>query len=136
MPAAQLIAKNKKVFVDLGLEFDVHPNTKKLNLIYGDDAVVRSLKNLVMTNHYERPFHPEIGCNVRQMLFENIMPSTADSIQHAIEETIENFEPRVNLKQVRVTAKPDENGYIVTLEFFVINQTTARRIEFFLERVR
>ena len=136
MPAAQLIAKNKKVFVDLSLDFDVHPNTRKLNLIYGDDAVVRSLKNLVMTNHYERPFHPEIGCNVRQMLFENIMQSTADSIQHAIEETIENFEPRIQLNEVRVTAKPDENGYIVTLEFFVINQTTARRIEFFLERVR
>ena len=136
MPAAQLIAKNQKTFVDVNLDFDIHPNTKKLNLLYGEDAVVRSLKNLVMTNHYERPFHPEIGCNVRAMLFDNIMPSTADSINHAIVETIENFEPRVRLTEVRVTAKPDENGYYVTIEFFVINATTARRIQFFLERIR
>ena len=136
MPQQQLIAKNKKVFIDVNLDFDIHPNTKQLNLLYGDDAVVRSLKNLVMTNHYERPFHPEIGCNVRAMLFENIMPSTAESIRRAIVECIDNFEPRVNLTDVRVDARPDENGYVATIEFFVINQTTARKLQFLLERVR
>ena len=133
---AQLLPRNKKVFCDLDLDFDVHPNTKQLNLLFGDDAVVRSLKNLVMTNFYEKPFHPEIGCNVQAMLFENIMPATADSIKQAIVETIDNYEPRVSLDNIKVDPKPDENGYVVQMEFFIINQTTVRRLQFFLERVR
>ena len=136
MPAAQLIAKNKKVFVDLSLDFDVHPNTRKLNLIYGDDAVVRSLKNLVMTNHYERPFHPEIGCNVRQMLFENIMQSTADSIQHAIEETIENFEPRAQINNILARPDLDRNAYELVINFYVIGTTEPVTVSTFLERLR
>ena len=132
----QLLPRNKKVFCDLDLDFDVHPNTKQLNLLFGDDAVVRSLKNLVMTNFYEKPFHPEIGCNVRAMLFENIMPATADSIKRAIFETIENFEPRIAVDSIVVVPKPDENVYVVQMEFFIINQTTPRRLQFFLERVR
>ena len=133
---AQLIPLNNKVFVDLDLDFDIHPNTKQLSLIYGEDAVVRSLKHLVFTNFYERPFHPEVGCNVRAMLFEPIMESTANNIKQAIRETIDNYEPRVSVSDLRVIAQPDRNRYEASIEFYVINQTTARRLQFFLERVR
>lgn len=133
---AKLVAKNQKTFVDLNMDFDVHPNTKKLNLLYGDAAITRSLKNLLLTNHYERPFHPEIGSNIRAMLFENIQQSTAESLKNMIMECIDNYEPRVSVHELRVTAKPDENAYLVYLEFYVINQTTARKLEFFLERIR
>ena len=132
---AVLPSKNK-VFSDLDLDFDVHPNTKQLNTLVSDAAVIRSLKNLIFTSHYERPFHPEIGCKIKNSLFDNIMPSTAITIQRSIEEVVDNFEPRVDLTSVRVIAQPDENAYNVTIKFFIINESLARQVTFFLERIR
>lgn len=130
-----LLAKNK-IFSDLDLDFDIHPNTKQLNTLVSDAAVVRSLKNLIFTSHYERPFHPEIGCKIKNSLFDNIMPSTAITIQKSIEEVVNNFEPRVDLTSVKVIAQPDENAYHVTVKFFVINEAVSRQVNFFLERIR
>ena len=132
---AQLAFRNK-VFSDLDLDFDIHPNTKKLNSLTAENAVVRSLKNLLFTNHYERPFHPEIGCSIKRSLFENIGESTAITIQNQISEVIANFEPRVNLIAVNVFASPEKNGYVISLKFFIINEASARQINFFLKRVR
>ena len=132
---AQLTSRNK-VFADLDLDFDVHPNTKQLNILSGDAAIVRSLKNLVMTSHYERLFHPEVGCNVKNSLFENIMASTAITLKNDLMEVIENYEPRLKLISVDVIAVSEQNGYNVTIKFFVVNQADARQITFFLERVR
>jgi len=132
---AQLSVSNK-IFSDLDLDFIAHPNTRKLSPLREDKAVTRSLKNLIMTNHYERPFHPEIGCNIRNSLFDNILPSTAMTIQNAIYEVVNNFEPRVNLISVVVQAEPDRNLYNVTLEYFIINHPVSRKINFFLERIR
>ena len=87
---ATLTARNK-IFTDLDLDFIAHPNTRKVLPLKDDKAIVRSLKNLILTNHYERPFHPEIGCDIRRSLFDNIMPSTAMTIQNTIFEVIENF---------------------------------------------
>ena len=113
---AQLAFRNK-VFSDLDLDFDVHPNTKKLNSLTGENAVVRSLKNLIYTNHYERPFHPEIGCNIRRSLFDNIMESTAITIQNQLSEVIENFEPRIKLVSVDVHASPEKMDMLLSLNF-------------------
>jgi len=132
---AALTSRNK-TFSDLDLDFDIHPNTKQLNTLVSDAAVVRSLKNLIFTSHYERPFHPEIGCKIKNSLFDNIMPSTAITIQKSIEEVVDNFEPRVDLKTVKVVAQPDENAYHVTIKFFVVNEPVARQVTFFLERIR
>jgi len=131
-----VLPSKNKVFSDLDLDFDVHPNTKQLNTLVSDTAVIRSLKNLIFTSHYERPFHPEIGCKIKNSLFDNIMPSTAITIQKSIEEVVDNFEPRVDLTSVRVIAQPDENAYNVTIKFFVINESLARQVTFFLERIR
>lgn len=132
---AQLASRNK-VFSDLDLDFDIHPNTKKINILFGENAVVRSLKNLIFTNYYERPFHPEIGCNIRASLFDNILASTAITIRNSIVEVVENFEPRAELTAVRVNPVPDENRYDVTIEFFISNEPVPRQITFFLERIR
>ncbi len=131
-----LLATKNKVFSDLDLDFDIHPNTKQLNTLLSDAAVIRSLKNLIFTSHYERPFHPEIGCKIKNSLFENIMPSTAITIQKSIEEVVNNFEPRVDLTSIKVIAVPDENAYHVIIKFFVINEPIARQVTFFLERIR
>jgi phage baseplate assembly protein W len=75
-------------------------------------------------NHYEKPFHPEIGSGIRDMLFENMSNMTAFILAKKIEDVIENFEPRVKLISVRADPNLDRNEYEVTIEFFVVNTPT------------
>ena len=124
------------VFKDLDLNFQANPNTKKLNVLTGDVAVSRALRNLILTDFYERPFHPEIGCNLRALLFDNILPSTAKNIKNAIVRAIENYEPRIQIHNLIVQAVPEKNGYVVTLEHFIINSASQKTSTFFLERIR
>jgi len=125
-----------RTFKDLDLNFNIHPVKKDINTHSNEYAIINSIKNLVLTNHYERPFQPNIGSNIRQLLFDNLDAVTAASIQREIEETINNFEPRAGISNVNVVASPDENGYKVELEFFVLNNTSPVTINFFLERIR
>lgn len=128
----QLIRKYK----DLNLAFRIHPIRKDIIKIVDADAVKESVKNLVLTNHFERPFHPEIGSSVTQMLFDNISPMAASHIQRAITEVINNFEPRAKLSNVKVDVEEDRNGYQATIAFFVNNLAEPVTIDFFLERLR
>jgi len=123
-------------YVDLDLTFKKHPVKNDLVLSVDDKAVVRSVRNLILTNHYERPFHPEIGSNVRKMLFEPISPLTANYLQREIEDTIKNFEPRVRLQQVVVQTEPDSNAYSAIISFFINNNTAPTTINFVLQRLR
>jgi len=123
-------------FKDLDLKFTAHPVRKDVNKFVNELAVINSVKNLILTNHYERPFQPELGSNIRRLLFENIDSVIAAQIEREIEETILNFEPRVQVSKVTATAAPDENRYNVELEFFVINSPNPITINFFLERIR
>ena len=125
-----------RTFKDLDLNFTIHPIRKDINTHKNEYAIINSVKNLVLTNHYERPFQPEIGSNIRRLLFENVDAITAAQIEREITETVENFEPRVQVSKVTASADPDNNGYKVTLEFFVINNANPITINFFLERIR
>jgi len=125
-----------RTFRDLDLNFTIHPIRKDINTHKNEYAIINSVKNLVLTNHYERPFQPEIGSNIRRLLFENVDTVTAAQIEREITETVENFEPRVQVSKVTASADPDNNGYKVTLEFFVINNANPITINFFLERIR
>jgi len=125
-----------RTFRDLDLNFTIHPIRKDINTHKNEYAIINSVKNLVLTNHYERPFQPEIGSNIRRLLFENVDAVTASQIEREIVETISNFEPRVQVSKVTASADPDNNGYKVTLEFFVINNANPITINFFLERIR
>jgi len=123
-------------FKDLDLNFNIHPVRKDISKSIGPMAVVNSIKNLILTNHYERPFQPDIGSNVRRLLFENLDNITATTIKDEIERTIVNYEPRVTVKTINVTADYDKNGFKVYLEFFIVNQTAPIVINFLLERIR
>jgi hypothetical protein len=123
-------------YTDLDLTFTKHPVKKDIVLSVDDQAVIRSVRNLVLTNHYERPFHPEIGSNVRRMLFEPISPITANLIQREIEDTIKNFEPRVKLKQVVVQTEPDANYYSAIISFFINNNKQPTTVNYVLQRLR
>jgi len=123
-------------FKDLDLNFNIHPVRKDISKSIGPMAVVNSIKNLILTNHYEKPFQPDIGSNVRRLLFENLDNITATTIKDEIERTIVNYEPRVTVKTINVTADYDKNGFKVYLEFFIVNQTAPIVINFLLERIR
>lgn len=123
-------------YKDLDLNFTIHPVKKDINKNIDEMAVINSVKNLILTNHYERPFQPDIGSNIQKLLFENMDHITASAIQREIHQTIKNFEPRVNLNAVKVSPNFDNNSYNVGMEFYIINRTEPITIEFFLERVR
>ena len=123
-------------YKDLDLNFTIHPVKKDINKNIDEMAVINSVKNLILTNHYERPFQPDIGSNIQKLLFENMDNITAAAIQREIELTIKNFEPRVNLNAVNVSPDFDNNTFRVGMEFYIINRTEPITIEFFLQRVR
>lgn len=125
-----------RLFSDLSLTFSPHPVKKDITVLYDDEAIKASLKTLLLTNHYERLFHPELGCNLTAQLFENINPVTAINISNIIENTIKNHEPRVNIVQLEVNVAPDENAYSVYLEFTIVNRPDPLVFEFMLERLR
>ena len=99
-------------------------------------AVINSVKNLVLMNFYEKPFQPEIGSNVRKLLFEPVDDVTGIALERAILQVIGNYEPRARAKSITVTADLAKNGFNVQMEFYVINQTQPVSITFFLERIR
>lgn len=126
----------ERTFRDLDLNFTIHPVKKDINTHTNEYAIINSVKNLVLTNFYERPFRPEIGSNIRKLLFENIDPIIASQLERSLAETITNFEPRVRISKVTAIPSPDENGYKTRLEFYIINSTNPITINFFLERIR
>ena len=133
---ATVTINNTREFSDLDLNFTIHPVRKDINRTTGDMAVINAIKNLVLTNHYERPFQPEVGSNVRRLLFENLDNLTANSIEKEIEQVIKNFEPRARVTKVNAIADFENNGFKVSMEFYIVNRTTPITINFFLERIR
>ena len=111
-------------YVDLDLFFGRKSSNSDIQDLTNIKAVKRSVRNLILTNHYEKPFHPEIGSGVRDMLFENMTPVTAQILARKVEDVILNFEPRVRLISVRAQPDLDRNLYEVTIEFYVVNQPT------------
>ena len=118
------IDRNVRQYKDLDLFFAKTQSSKDVRKVIDIQAVKRSVRNLVLLNHYEKPFHPEIGSGIRDMLFENMSNMTAFILAKKIEDVIENFEPRVRLISVRADPNLDRNEYEVTIEFFVVNAPT------------
>jgi phage baseplate assembly protein W len=131
------IARNVRQYTDLDLFFSKKATSKDISIVTDIQAVKRSIRNLVLTNHYEKPFHPEIGSGVRGILFEPMTPLTAHILTRKIEDVIENFEPRARLISVRALPNLDRNEYECTIEFFVVNTPTELvDLTIFLERLR
>jgi phage baseplate assembly protein W len=133
---ATVTIESDRTFRDLDLNFTIHPVRKDINVYKNEFAIINSIKNLVLTNHYDRPFQPEIGSNIRRLLFEQVDSVTAAQIEREITEVIGNFEPRAQVSRVNAVPSPDENLYKIRLEFFIINSSEPITINFFLERIR
>jgi len=130
------IVSRAKDYTDLDLDFTIHPVTKDIGKKVGPNAIIRSIRNLVLTNFYERPFRSFIGSNAQKILFDNIGPITANFLQDQIRDVIINFEPRAILSSVSVRADPDNNGYSARIVFQVSNRLEPYVTTIFLEKVR
>ena len=128
--------RSSKIFKDLNLDFQQNTATKDIQKITDVESVKRSVRNLLSTNHYEKPFHPEIGSNLRAMLFELMTPQMNHVITKQIENLINNYEPRCNLIEVFTQPRFDRNGYSVQISFRVNNHQEPVIVESFLERLR
>lgn len=130
-------SRSGRIYKDLNLNFTRHPVTGDITRVTDIDAVKRSVRNLVLTNHYERPFHPEIGSNIRATLFEPMTPFTANLLTRQIKDVIENFEPRVELVSIKADPNLDRNAYDVTITFNVVNaESELVELDLLLERIR
>ena len=128
--------RNTRQYTDLDLFFGRKTNDD-VNKVTDVQAVKRSIRNLVLLNVYEKPFHPEIAGGVREMLFELMSPITAQIIARKVELVIRNFEPRARLVGVRATPNLDRNAYELTVEFYVVNAPTELvDLTVMLERLR
>ena len=124
-----------RIYKDLDLDFGRNPVTNDVNKLTDVEAVKRSVRNLILTNHYERPFHPEIGSGIRGLLFAPISPLTSIALQRKVEEVLLNFEPRINLVQVLSNADIDRNAYNLKIMFYVVGNDEPVEVETFLERL-
>jgi phage baseplate assembly protein W len=128
---------NVRQYVDLDLFFGKKTSNRDISDVTDVQAVKRSIRNLVLLNTFEKPFHPEISSGVRDMLFELMTPVTAALLARQVQDVIENFEPRARLTGVRAIPDYDKNSYSVTIEFYVVNTPTELvDLTIFLERLR
>ena len=128
--------KSTRTYVDLDLDFTRHPVTNDVVKITDVDAVKRSVRNLINTQFYERPFHPELGCGVRDTLFENYTPMTGIFMRRKIEEVLRNYEPRASLTSIQVNEQMDRNAIDVVVNFYVLNLPNPVSVTTTLQRIR
>lgn len=130
------ITRITQIFKDFDLAFSAHPNTKDITKKRDEDAVKQALKNLILTNYYERPFHSEIGSPVRALLFELATPLTGHMMRRGIIDVIENFEPRVRVLNVDVNMRDQTNSCEVSITFEIVGIQTVSQLNLTLERTR
>jgi phage baseplate assembly protein W len=125
-----------RIYSDLDLSFAAHPITGDVARKYDVNAVKQSLKVLILTNYYERPFQPKLGSPVYGMMFENIDMITANSLKLRLELLINKYEPRVRSQQVDVVPLFDDNAFKVTIYFYVIGVNDPVTFSTILRRSR
>lgn len=130
------IISRKPDYSDLDLDFIPHPTTGDVVKKTGDDAIKRSVRNLIMTNFYEKPFRHGIGSSAIKLLFAPVNNITANMLKDAIKEVIGNYERRITLTELNVNFDFDNNGYNVTLQYVILNRPEPLVTTIFLERIR
>ena len=128
--------RNSRRFRDIDLDFNRNAVTNDVNIVENVVAVKRAVRNLVQTNFYERPFNPELGCGVRELLFEPFTPLTKIHLERKIEEVLVNHEPRVELQNIAVDDDQDRNRLVVDIYFYVVGVPGPQQVQTFLQRLR
>ena len=131
------VQRVSKSFKDVSATFQINPLNRDLIQLKNANAIARSIRNLIMTVPGERPFNPVLGSQVTNLLFETLDKLTASTIKSEIENTILNFEPRVNLNQVIVKAQPDNNQFDVENQYYIVGiDVPLQELTFALEPTR
>lgn len=130
------MTRTARTFADLDLVFSKHPVTKDVTIKLNENAVVASVRNIILTQYGERRFNPLFGANIRGLLFDPADEITASAIRNEIVVAIENFEQRVKLDYVEVTPDPDRNRFAVTIRFFLLNSIRPITTNIYLQRLR
>jgi len=128
------VQQNK--FTDIDLNFAKNPLTKDVNVLQDESAIKRSLKNIILTNTYEKPFMPEFKGNVTALLFEPLTDLTVIRLEKGIRDAVLSYEPRAVLQDVIVESDPDHNRFSVTIRFQIRNTSKVSETQFYLERLR
>lgn len=128
--------ENKNKYKDFDLSFSRNPLTNDLAKKTDTNAITQSIKNLLFTAYYERPFRPRVGSNIRTILFEPADYITMGSLQNSIEETIKNYEPRIILQDVSVADRSDSNSYSVNIQYQLYKNDAVKNIQITLRRLR
>jgi phage baseplate assembly protein W len=130
------MARNTRLFSDIDLNFTKHPVTRDITRRYDENAIKASVKNLLLTRNFERPFHPEIGTQVNALLFENFSPASRIALERTIVDAIEKFEPRVRIIDISVNETSNSNDLVVNVVFSLKNIDRPITVSTFLSRVR
>ena len=130
------MANNTRTFSDIDMAFLPNPVSKDISKKYDENAIKQSLKNIILTRNFERPFRSDVGSQISALLFEPLTPMLSSLIKKTIENTVSAYEPRVNLLDVSVLLSPDNNGVYVTIVFTIVNTSTPISVDLFLERTR
>ena len=125
-----------RTFSDLDLNFTANPVSKDVSKKYDENAIKQSIKSLIMTRNFERPFRSDIGSQIKTLMFEPITPMLSALIKKTIENTLNSYEPRANILNISVLLSPDNNGIYVTIVFAIVNTSTPISVDLFLERTR
>ncbi len=125
----------RRWYTDIDLNLTPHPSSRDLTLKYDKDAVKRSLRNIMLTNDYERPFRPNFGANLRGLLFELADDITKFEIRNQITEAIENYEPRVVIDKIYLN-EDRSNNMFVNVHYGVRGVQEPQELEVILQRVR
>jgi phage baseplate assembly protein W len=130
------MTRSTRLFSDIDLNFTKHPVTGDVARRFDENAIKASIRNLLLTRNFERPFHSEIGSPIRSLMFELPGPMFDVMLQRAIIDVINNFEPRVEIIDVKVNDASDLNAVYVTLEFKIVNTERPFTLDLALERTR
>ena len=130
------INRKTRQYSDLNLLFTTHPTTADITKKIDEEAVKASIRNLISTRNYERPFHPEIGCQVFSLLFENFNPITTQVMKNTIRDVIQKYEPRVKLLDVSIRDRSDNNEIQIEVFFKLINSEKPITLTSVISRVR
>lgn len=124
------------VYRDINLDFVKHPLTGDIVAATDVEAIKKSLRNLVQTDLYDCPFNPDKGTSIRGSLFENFSPFMAEFIRAKINEMVDKYEPRVEIQQINIYQKDDQNSLEVTIYFKIIELNRQEELTVFVERTR
>ena len=128
--------RTSRTFKDLDLDFGLNPVTKDVNKLTDAESIKRSVRNLINTNNYERPFRPELGSGIRGLLFEPMTELTSHFMQVKIAEILNEFEPRISVSNIIINNQEDRNAYSVSIHFLIKGTQEPVIVDTFLERLR